>query len=394
MSQTLKRKRRKRKKRRSLGVLSEHYRRHGRVVERRSTQSEGLQTDEKKGIIFGVKVLGATSLNGYEYSPRSMRDAARLYEGITVQVEHDDGEAEDSIGVLKDSRYERGAVYADWHLNRKHRLYEKFMEDAQKFPRNISLSHEVDDGEYTFEDGPDGPIIESIKSVMWVSVVRLGGTNKGLKESKMAIRSKKRPSNKTRRRRLTEREELRRLKQNPLVRRIVECACAKAAEKASRKKESELDFDADSVLQEEFDAVQTERDDLKSKNRVLNRRLKRAKALVEKSKQERDQNDRYEKIREMWLEATSELDRDIAAEHAPSDRLLEQWVGLGDDELEDAIAEKVAPLVQLQEAAKRQSSSDGERLGESIFGRVRSRRSREEDEDELDSELTWTELIS
>ena len=52
----------------------------------------GLSVDRKAGIIRGVKVLGHHSQNGRQYTPEAIRQAASLYEGAMVNIDHPDGE--------------------------------------------------------------------------------------------------------------------------------------------------------------------------------------------------------------------------------------------------------------------------------------------------------------
>src|SRR4051812_10441209 len=70
----------------------------GRVlVETVAGDGSPLKVDRDKGIIYAVKVLGRYSQNrhvegtsGSEYSPRAMKQACDLYEGMTVRVDHPD----------------------------------------------------------------------------------------------------------------------------------------------------------------------------------------------------------------------------------------------------------------------------------------------------------------
>ena len=56
----------------------------------------GLRIDRDKGIIHDVKVLGRDSKNGRVYTQEAMNDAAKLYEGISVNIDHRDPD-DDSV---------------------------------------------------------------------------------------------------------------------------------------------------------------------------------------------------------------------------------------------------------------------------------------------------------
>src|SRR4029079_5122261 len=54
------------------------------------TFSDRHTVDRDAGVIRGVKVLGRESRNGREYSDRALHEAARLYDGIGVNLNHPD----------------------------------------------------------------------------------------------------------------------------------------------------------------------------------------------------------------------------------------------------------------------------------------------------------------
>src|SRR5262249_46452782 len=95
----------------------------------RNSLGTPANVDEVNGVIYGVKVLGRDSRNGRTYSESAMRDAARLYEGAKVNVNHASGRDgrsyQDRIGVIRNVSYRDGAIRGDLHYNAKHALAEQ-----------------------------------------------------------------------------------------------------------------------------------------------------------------------------------------------------------------------------------------------------------------------------
>lgn len=54
------------------------------------TFSDSSQVDRDAGVIRGVRILGRSSRNGREYSDQALTQAARLYEGLGVNLNHPD----------------------------------------------------------------------------------------------------------------------------------------------------------------------------------------------------------------------------------------------------------------------------------------------------------------
>ena len=49
---------------------------------------ESARIDMKRGIVKNVKIIGLESRHGYSYTPKALKEAAHLYEGIRVNVDH------------------------------------------------------------------------------------------------------------------------------------------------------------------------------------------------------------------------------------------------------------------------------------------------------------------
>jgi len=149
--------------------------------------SPAAKIDREAGIVRGVKVLGQESVNGRSYSDQAMNDAARLYEGAEVNIDHDRKEPHrergllEGFGVLKGASRNADGVFADLHYLKSHPAANVFLERAERFPEKIGLSHNAD-GRASRKGGKT--VIESIAKVNSVDVVRNPATNKGLFESK------------------------------------------------------------------------------------------------------------------------------------------------------------------------------------------------------------------
>lgn len=151
------------------------------------THSESVRVDRENGVIHGVKILGRESKNGRTYSDKAMDDAARLYEGVKVNVDHpskDRPNAErglmEGFGELRGVKRERDGVFGDLHFLKSHPSAGPVCEMAERFPRQFGLSHNAD-GVTTQERGK--VIVESVESVISVDIVGRPATNEGLFES-------------------------------------------------------------------------------------------------------------------------------------------------------------------------------------------------------------------
>src|SRR5690606_30452994 len=107
--------------------------------------------DRDNRVIRGVKILGRTSRNGYEYSDRALREAAALYEGVTVNVNHPPREKptqergfNEGIGVLRGVSADSDGVRGDLHYFEAHADTPLMLERAEKHPNTFGLSHNAD----------------------------------------------------------------------------------------------------------------------------------------------------------------------------------------------------------------------------------------------------------
>jgi len=156
-----------------------------------------LRVDRQAGIIRDVKVLGLVSENGRRYTPGAVKAAAKLYEGIRVNVDHPEKDAEqprsayDRLGRLTNIRYIEGeGLYGDLQILMTHPMARRICEAAERMPDAFGLSHNAQ-GEG--EEGKDGVfVVSKIVDVRHVDLVADPATTKSLSESKGAkMRRKK-----------------------------------------------------------------------------------------------------------------------------------------------------------------------------------------------------------
>ena len=144
------------------------------------------RVDREAGLIEGVRILGPDSKNGRKYSPRAMSEAARLYEGAPVNVDHPATERKDrplaeAFGWIRNVRQEADGVYGDLHYLRSHPQAELVAEAAERNPNRIGLSHHA---EGTVRMDGSRVIVETVERVHSVDLVQTPATNAGLFESK------------------------------------------------------------------------------------------------------------------------------------------------------------------------------------------------------------------
>lgn len=147
--------------------------------------------DRDAGVISGVRILGAESKNGRRYSPRAMQAAARMYEGVAVNVDHSpdakDRSVSEAFGWLTNVRESDGAVFGDLNYLKTHPQAPMLLEVAERNPNRLGLSHHAE-GTVRMDGGTT--VVETIERVHSVDLVQTPATNTGLFESRghMTIR--------------------------------------------------------------------------------------------------------------------------------------------------------------------------------------------------------------
>lgn len=151
-------------------------------------QAGNLKVDRNRGIIRGVKILGLISENGRQYMPDAVRKAAKLYEGIRVNIDHpnkpdDVRSAESRFGKLVRVRFIEGdGLYGDLEFLRSHPMAERICEAAERMPDAFGLSHNAQ-GEG--DENKDGIfVVSKIVEVRHVDVVADPATTKSLSEGR------------------------------------------------------------------------------------------------------------------------------------------------------------------------------------------------------------------
>lgn len=160
-----------------------------RLVEFVSSGGLNLSIDREKAVVRGVKILGLESKNGRTYSPSAVRNAARLYEGAKVNVDHPHGRADeprsygDRLGSLSNVVYREGqGLFGDFNYNPKHPIAEQFLHDAEHAPGNVGLSHNVK-ARLARGTTAGKPVVEQIDHVTSVDLVADPATTSSLYES-------------------------------------------------------------------------------------------------------------------------------------------------------------------------------------------------------------------
>lgn len=154
-------------------------------------EASSMTNDSDSGLISGVKILGLTSRNGRVYPPDVLREAAPLYEGAKVNVNHVSKEAarlprdyRDRIGTVTNVVFkENSGLFADFHYNPNHAQAKQLLWDAHNAPNNVGFSHCV---EAVYHQENDLSVIDKIVRVISVDLVADPATTNGLFESEEA----------------------------------------------------------------------------------------------------------------------------------------------------------------------------------------------------------------
>ncbi|RPI88840.1 MAG: hypothetical protein EHM42_04060 [Planctomycetaceae bacterium] len=151
------------------------------------TFSEAPVVDRDQGVIRGVKILGRHSKNNRVYSDAALNQAAYLYEGLAVNLDHPlrsqtagDRLVADGFGWLTSVGVRESGVFGDLHFLRSHPQAPMIAEAAERNPRRFGLSHNAV-GRVALRDG--AAIVEAIDRVHSVDVVQNPATCLGLFES-------------------------------------------------------------------------------------------------------------------------------------------------------------------------------------------------------------------
>lgn len=151
-----------------------------------SSRGVDVRVDAERGVIRGVKLLGLESRNGRRYQPAALREAAALYEGAKVNVNHPKGsplaarDYQDRLGSIRNVRAAAAGLFGDLHFNPKHTLAEQLAWDARHAPENVGFSHNV---EARTSRSAGQTVVEAILKVQSVDLVADPATTRSLYES-------------------------------------------------------------------------------------------------------------------------------------------------------------------------------------------------------------------
>lgn len=158
-----------------------------------TTFSESPKVDRDNKVIRNVKILGKVSRNGYEYSDSALEEAARLYEGVTVNVNHPPRSApnterafQDGIGIIRAPKRQPDGVFGDLHYYESHPHAGLMVERAEREPHSFGLSHNADGRKVNFRGKT---IVESVTRVRSVDLVGRPATTKGIFESEDSVKT-------------------------------------------------------------------------------------------------------------------------------------------------------------------------------------------------------------
>ena len=137
--------------------------------------------------VQGVKVLGVRSRNGREYPIDVIRKAAKLYEGVKVNLDHPkpnqvDRTYNERFGRLKNVQVRADGLYADLVFNPHHHMAESFRWWATNDPNAVGLSHNAN-ARIAEGWGISPDRVLEIKDVASVDLVADPATTTGLMES-------------------------------------------------------------------------------------------------------------------------------------------------------------------------------------------------------------------
>lgn len=141
--------------------------------------------DRDAGVIRNVKLCQMQSKNNREYSHRAMRDLEHLYPRLPIRIDHDEKGYLKTVGSIEDVKLN----LIEWHirgdisLNKGHPNYDQIMEDAEKRPHLLKLSHEIPARGYEATRKGETLVVDRVHKVDCFAIVTNGGVNTSLFES-------------------------------------------------------------------------------------------------------------------------------------------------------------------------------------------------------------------
>jgi hypothetical protein len=125
--------------------------------------------DRNNCIVYGVKVLGFSSMNGRIYDPKAIRDAVPLYENAPVNKDHKTEAPlfSDRLGWLQNVRFTSEGLYADFRYNPHADGIDSFLWFAENNGLgDVGFSHLVSGKSIPDQDGTERVVrIDRVRSV-------------------------------------------------------------------------------------------------------------------------------------------------------------------------------------------------------------------------------------
>jgi hypothetical protein len=142
--------------------------------------------DREGQVVRNVVLLGPQSRNGYRYTSAAMEQAAPLYDGRPIFLDHVEGAGQptrrklrDFAGQVVQPRLERDRLRGDLKLLGPHTQW--LFDLIEAAPRDIGMSHVV-----VGRRAADGRCVEHIERVISVDIVAFPATTASFREGSMA----------------------------------------------------------------------------------------------------------------------------------------------------------------------------------------------------------------
>lgn len=142
------------------------------------------------GLIRDVLILAPKSANGRTYTADALASAVKLYEGISVYVDHSEARGRslrDKIGWLENVRFANGQLRGDLRICPEHPDAKTVFWYAENRPQSLGLSHDAE-GVVRSQNGE--VLVEQITAVFSVDLVAEPATVKSLFEGKAMLKTR------------------------------------------------------------------------------------------------------------------------------------------------------------------------------------------------------------
>lgn len=149
---------------------------------------QGVTVEATARLVKNVALVGTASKNGYGYSTESLTEAAALYEGKPVFLDHGSSplsprqrSARDLAGRVQNVRFESGRLRGDVHTLETE-AGRTFLALAEANSPAVGMSHVV-----LAEKSADGKTVNKIHDVISVDAVAFPATTDSFQESEQLL---------------------------------------------------------------------------------------------------------------------------------------------------------------------------------------------------------------